>query len=78
MTLCNRRGHSTGDYVRNVFNNLAFAERLDGEAETAASAALRKEFGSFLNGSSVQIRMALQSMWQRYVDFNFYVHAFKI
>ena len=26
VTLCNEQGLDTGEYVRNVFNNLAFAE----------------------------------------------------
>ena len=44
ITLCNEQGLDTGEYVRNVFNNLAFAE----DEENNKSAALREAFKSVL------------------------------
>ena len=44
ITLCNEYGLDSGEYVRNVFNNLAF---VDGNGNK--SAALKEAFGSVLN-----------------------------
>ena len=45
VTLCNEQGLDTGEYVRNVFNNLAFTE----DEGNSKSAALREAFGSVLD-----------------------------
>ena len=44
ITLCNEQGLDTGEYVRNVFNNLAFTED-----EGSKSVALKEGFKSVLD-----------------------------
>jgi hypothetical protein len=44
VTLCNAKGHDTGEYVRSIFNNFVFLEEL-----TNKSSNLKNMFQPFLD-----------------------------
>lgn len=46
LTLCNPRGHDVGEYVRSVFNNFDFLEKVTTEK---GSARLKRKFQPFLD-----------------------------
>jgi hypothetical protein len=56
VTLCNPRGHDTGEYVRAIFNNFAFLEknntRLANGSKGGKSAKLKEIFQPFLDHTS--------------------------
>jgi hypothetical protein len=72
VTICNQRGHDAGEYVRSIFNNFAFLERVG--RENGSSARLQKMFQPFLDRVTVSgsaMENALSSnfiVWARYSE----------
>ena len=73
ITLCNEHGLDSGEYVRNVFNNLAFTDD-----EGNKSVALKKAFESVLNtftyenttnsaGQVSEVVRKFMFLWLRYI-----------
>jgi hypothetical protein len=56
VTLCNPRGHDTGEYVRAIFNNFAFLEKNNNKVANGSkarkSAKLKEMFKPFLDETS--------------------------
>ena len=70
--MCNRRGHNTGEYVRNVFNNLDFfvenpeiVHDNDVGKVLKDRSQLRRDYRDFLDGATFTLLETFQKGWGR-------------
>ena len=64
ITMCNRRGHNSGEYVRAVFNNFDFLVK-EADVKKTEVQELRKSFKDFLEGTSDELLRNFQGGWGR-------------